>query len=132
MGQESRILTLCVPDTRSAKMPIFQSMSLLNQRLRSNWIDGSHPFGNFPETLTARHVSSLSFQSFRGFTFRNFATPMTLILYSLESPVSEIPVDSPISSTCPPQMDGPDHFGTSPVAKTKDSLLCFPMFESPI
>jgi hypothetical protein len=30
-----------------------------------------------------------------------------------------------------PRMDGPDHFGTSPLAKSKDSLLCFPMSESP-
>jgi hypothetical protein len=69
---------------------------------------------------------------FLGFHFQNFATPTTLILCSLESLVSKIPVDSPISSTCPPQMDGPDRFGTSPVAKPKDSLLCFPMSESPI
>jgi hypothetical protein len=36
------------------------------------------------------------------FGLRDFATPMTLILYSFESSISEIPVDSPISSTCPP------------------------------
>jgi hypothetical protein len=39
---------------------------------------------------------------FWGFAFQNFVTPVTLLLWSFESPVSEIPVDSPIFATCPP------------------------------